>query len=128
MTRTDHDTWDLRSSVGTTATMVAAARAVATRQPHAIIDDPWAAPLVEAVGIEPLCRMVEAGGMTHRQSAVAASRLRQALGEWLIELADADPAAGRPYGNGSVCRCCHLAAGLCSHRLAYLQCCTLLAV
>lgn len=41
--------------------MVAAARAVASRQPHAIIDDPWAAPLVEAVGIEPLCRMVKLG-------------------------------------------------------------------
>ena len=61
MTRTDHDTWDLRSGVGTTATMVAAARAVATRQPHAIINDPWAAPLVEAVGIESLSRMVELG-------------------------------------------------------------------
>lgn len=41
--------------------MVAAARAVASRQPHAIIDDPWAAPLVEAVGIEPLIRMVKLG-------------------------------------------------------------------
>ena len=41
--------------------MVAAARAVATRQSHAIIDDPWAAPLVEAVGIEPLSRMVQLG-------------------------------------------------------------------
>ena len=61
MTRTDHDTWDLRSGVGTTATMVAAARAVATRQPHAIINDPWAAPLVEAVGIESLSRMVQLG-------------------------------------------------------------------
>ena len=61
MTRTDHDSWDLRSSVGTTATMVAAARAVATRQPHAIITDPWAAPLVEAVGIESLSRMVRLG-------------------------------------------------------------------
>ena len=61
MTRTDHDTWDLRSGVGTTATMVAAARAVATRQPHAIISDPWAAPLVEAVGIESLSRMVQLG-------------------------------------------------------------------
>jgi methyltransferase (TIGR00027 family) len=61
MTRTDHDSWDLRSSVGTTATMVAAARAVATRQRHAIINDPWAAPLVEAVGIESLSRMVQLG-------------------------------------------------------------------
>ena len=41
--------------------MVAAARAVATRQPHAIINDPWAAPLVEAVGIESLSRMVQLG-------------------------------------------------------------------
>jgi methyltransferase (TIGR00027 family) len=41
--------------------MVAAARAVATRQPQAIINDPWAAPLVEAVGIESLNRMVELG-------------------------------------------------------------------
>jgi len=61
MTRTEHDTWDLRSSVGTTATMVAAARAVATRQSHAIINDPWAASLVEAVGIESLSRMVQLG-------------------------------------------------------------------
>jgi len=61
MTRTDHDSWDLRSSVGTTATMVAAARAVATRQPHPIINDPWAAPLVEAVGIESLSRIVQLG-------------------------------------------------------------------
>ena len=31
MPRTENDTWDLASSVGATATMVAAARAVATR-------------------------------------------------------------------------------------------------
>ena len=61
MTRSDHDSWDLRSSVGTTATMVAAARAVASRQPHPIINDPWAAPLVEAVGIESVTRMVQLG-------------------------------------------------------------------
>jgi methyltransferase (TIGR00027 family) len=61
MTRTDHDSWDLRSSVGTTATLVAAARAVATRQPRPIINDPWAAPLVEAVGIESISRMVQLG-------------------------------------------------------------------
>jgi methyltransferase (TIGR00027 family) len=41
--------------------MVAAARAVASRQPHAIINDPWAAPLVEAVGIESVTRMVQLG-------------------------------------------------------------------
>jgi methyltransferase (TIGR00027 family) len=61
MTRSDHDSWDLRSGVGVTATMVAAARAVASRQPQPIINDPWAAPLVEAAGIAPLTRMVELG-------------------------------------------------------------------
>jgi hypothetical protein len=32
MARTDQDTWDLASSVGTTATWVAAARALASQQ------------------------------------------------------------------------------------------------
>jgi O-methyltransferase involved in polyketide biosynthesis len=32
--------------------MVAAARAVATRAPDAVIDDPFAEPLVRAVGVE----------------------------------------------------------------------------
>jgi methyltransferase (TIGR00027 family) len=52
MQRTDDDTWDLASSVGATATMVAAARAVATTAPERLIDDPFAEPLVRAVGIE----------------------------------------------------------------------------
>ena len=42
MTRTDQDSWDLASSVGATATMVAAARAVASQQSNAIINDPFA--------------------------------------------------------------------------------------
>ncbi|HTQ15860.1 class I SAM-dependent methyltransferase [Mycobacterium sp.] len=50
MTRTDNDTWDLASSVGATATMVAAGRARATRA--GLIDDPFAEPLVRAVGID----------------------------------------------------------------------------
>ncbi|WP_029115826.1 class I SAM-dependent methyltransferase [Mycobacterium sp. URHB0044] len=57
MTRTDNDTWDLASSVGATATMVAAGRAAATRAPHPLITDPFAEPLVRAVGIEALTRM-----------------------------------------------------------------------
>ncbi len=52
MARTENDTWDLASSVGATATMVAAARAMATRAPGPLIDDPFAEPLVRAVGIE----------------------------------------------------------------------------
>jgi methyltransferase (TIGR00027 family) len=59
MERTDADTWDLASSVGVTATMVAAARAVATTEPDAIINDPYAAPLVRAVGIDLFTKMVD---------------------------------------------------------------------
>jgi methyltransferase (TIGR00027 family) len=51
MARTDHDSWDLASSVGATATMVAAARAAASRRPNPVIDDPFAEPLVRAVGL-----------------------------------------------------------------------------
>lgn len=50
--RTDNDTWDLATSVGATATMVAAARAVASRAPHGLIDDPFAEALVRAVGVD----------------------------------------------------------------------------
>src|ERR1044071_1285542 len=57
MTRTDNDTWDLASSVGATATMVAAARAVATRADQPVIDDPFAEPLVRAVGIDFFTRL-----------------------------------------------------------------------
>ena len=59
MTRADRDTWDLASSVGTTATMVATARALASKEPNAIISDPFAAPLVKAVGIDALSQLVD---------------------------------------------------------------------
>ncbi|SGI61210.1 Putative S-adenosyl-L-methionine-dependent methyltransferase (part1) [Mycobacterium tuberculosis] len=52
MPRTNNDAWDLATSVGATATMVAAARAVATRADNPLIDDPFAEPLVRAVGID----------------------------------------------------------------------------
>ena len=48
MARTDNDTWDLASSVGATATMVATQRALAHRE--GLIDDPFAEPLVRTVG------------------------------------------------------------------------------
>jgi methyltransferase (TIGR00027 family) len=56
-TRHDGDTWDLASSVGATATAAAAARAIATRTDPALIDDPFAEPLVRAVGIDLLTRL-----------------------------------------------------------------------
>jgi methyltransferase (TIGR00027 family) len=52
MERTHDDTWDLATSVGATATMVAAGRARATRAAQPLIDDPFAEPLVRAVGID----------------------------------------------------------------------------
>ncbi|MGV0776838.1 class I SAM-dependent methyltransferase [Mycolicibacterium elephantis] len=58
MTRTDNDTWDLASSVGATATMVAAARALATSAEQPLIDDPYADPLVRAVGVDFFTRLV----------------------------------------------------------------------
>lgn len=57
MPRTDNDTWDLASSVGATATMVAAARAVASRATRPVIDDPFAEPLVRAVGVDFFTRL-----------------------------------------------------------------------
>ncbi len=57
MTRTEGDTWDLASSVGATATMVAAARAMASRAARPLIDDPFAEPLVRAVGVDLLTRL-----------------------------------------------------------------------
>lgn len=56
-TRYEGDTWDLASSVGVTATMVAAARAVASRADRPLIDDPFAEPLVRAVGVDLLTRL-----------------------------------------------------------------------
>lgn len=63
MTRTDGDTWDLASSVGATATSVAASRALASKGPDALIDDPYADALVKAVGLEALVKVAE--GQVH---------------------------------------------------------------
>src|SRR5271157_2364862 len=48
--RTHDDTWDIKTSVGTTAVMVAAARAVETERPDALIRDPYAKLLVTSSG------------------------------------------------------------------------------
>ena len=50
--RQDRDAWDLATTVGATATMVAAARAAASRRPNPLIVDQYAEPLVRAVGID----------------------------------------------------------------------------
>lgn len=57
MARTEGDTWDLASSVGATATMVAAQRALSHREK--LIDDPYAEPLVRSVGVDFFTRMLD---------------------------------------------------------------------
>lgn len=59
MARTEGDTWDLASSVGATATGVAASRALASKQPNPLINDPFADALVKAVGLEYCNRMAD---------------------------------------------------------------------
>jgi methyltransferase (TIGR00027 family) len=58
--RADNDSWDLATSVGATATMVAAYRAAATKRDQPLIHDPFAEPLVRAVGMDFFTRL--AGG------------------------------------------------------------------
>nr|WP_085981577.1 MULTISPECIES: class I SAM-dependent methyltransferase [Mycobacterium] len=57
--RTEGDSWGPGHSVGATATMVAASRAVASQGPDALLDDPLADPLVRAVGLDPFIRIVD---------------------------------------------------------------------
>ncbi len=57
--RHDGDSWDLASSVGATATAVAARRAMASKGPNPLIDDPFAEPLVRAVGVDAFVKMID---------------------------------------------------------------------
>lgn len=57
--RHDGDSWDLASSVGATATAVAASRAVASKGPDPLLADPWAEPLVRAVGVEHFIALID---------------------------------------------------------------------
>ncbi|MGZ4510567.1 MAG: class I SAM-dependent methyltransferase [Mycobacterium sp.] len=59
MSRAHDDEWDLASSVGATATMVAAGRAMATKDPRGLIHDPFAEPLVRAVGVDFFTKMMD---------------------------------------------------------------------
>jgi len=75
MARTDNDRWDLASSVGATATMVATQRALAHREK--LIDDPFAEPLVRAVGHDFFTRLVD--GTIDLQRADPESTMRRAV-------------------------------------------------
>ncbi|MDD4868534.1 MAG: class I SAM-dependent methyltransferase [Mycobacterium sp.] len=78
--RRDDDTWDLATGVGATATMVAAARAVAGNTEDPLICDPFAEPLVRAVGIDFFTRW--AGGELDLADDDAARRVLQ----WFVDL------------------------------------------
>jgi methyltransferase (TIGR00027 family) len=59
MPRAHDDNWDLASSVGATATFVAVGRAMASRDPRGLINDPFAEPLVRAVGVDFFTKMMD---------------------------------------------------------------------
>ncbi|BAX90286.1 putative S-adenosyl-L-methionine-dependent methyltransferase [Mycobacterium shigaense] len=59
MARSDNDSWDLASSVGATATAVATQRAMASQGPEPLLDDPWADPLVRAVGSQTFITLLD---------------------------------------------------------------------
>ena len=75
MARSDRDNWDLASSVGVTATMVAAGRAMATKDPRHLIDDQFAEPLVRAVGIEFFVKMMDGNLDTSQFDNIAPDRV-----------------------------------------------------
>lgn len=67
--RTDNDTWDLATGVGATATGVAASRALAGKSDNPLISDPFAEPLVRAVGVDYYVRL--AAGVLDNKGADA---------------------------------------------------------
>lgn len=77
MPRTENDTWDLATSVGATATMVAAARAIATSADNPVINDQFAEPLVRAVGVDFFTRWVTGD--------LAAADVDDAESSWKLE-------------------------------------------
>ena len=59
MARTDNDSWDLTSSVGATATSVAASRAMASQGPNPLLDHPGRTRLFRAVGIDTFIKLID---------------------------------------------------------------------
>ena len=79
MSRTDSDSWDIASSVGATATMVAAARALASKEPDPLIDDPYAEPLVRAVGVDFFTKLADGGISVSGDEASTATLMTTAM-------------------------------------------------
>jgi methyltransferase (TIGR00027 family) len=80
MARTDNDSWDLTSSVGATATSVAASRAMASQGPDPLLDDPWADPLVRAVGIDTFIKLIDGEiGPSNDDPVLSRQNMRQQM-------------------------------------------------
>lgn len=79
MVRTESDSWDLATSVGATATMVAAQRALAAAGSDPLIDDPFAAPLVRAVGMDIFTRLVDGQIPVEEDSEFDPERMAQGM-------------------------------------------------
>jgi len=94
MARTDDDTWDLATSVGATATGVAVGRALATQRPDALIDDPYAGPLVRAVGVPFFTRLVDGELNPGEVDANAAFGMQRMTDAHLTPQSPADVACG----------------------------------
>jgi methyltransferase (TIGR00027 family) len=96
MARTDDDTWDLASSVGATATMVAAQRILSNRE--GLIDDPFAEPLVRAVGLDFFVRAldgeIDLGDVDPRFSMERAAQGMAVRTRWFDKLFTDAAAAG----------------------------------
>jgi methyltransferase (TIGR00027 family) len=116
VTRSEADSWDLGSSVGATATMVAAARALASQEPNPLISDPYAAPLVRAVGIDIFTKLVDGavstddGGAAKLMTTMMAVRTRFFDDYFAAAVTGAAPAA--TSGPAGIRQAVILASGL----------------
>src|SRR5690349_18260316 len=84
MARVDVDSWDLASSVGATASLVATGRSIASSAPHGLIYDPFASPLVRAVGIDAFTKMVDGELDIEAIAPDAAARARANIDEMAV--------------------------------------------
>lgn len=84
MARTDNDSWDLATSVGATATGVAVGRALASRGENPLVDDPFAEPLVRAVGVDFFTRLasgeLDPAELGDDDSLFGMQRMREMMG------------------------------------------------
>ena len=75
--RSQDDTWDIKSSVGSTAVMVAAARAFETEQSDALIRDPYARLLVSNAGANVLWEHLLDPAVTDQVAEIDAEAVAQ---------------------------------------------------